>query len=199
MRKSAINRILLALTGIVMLGSGVLILAGGFDVYRRWSLSSPDGMPWTAPKTVVLDDADRTRWTDEAWWWPVVIAVLAVVFLLALWWLLAQLHRTHPGDIRLGEPPADGVELREHALSDALAADAGRQPGVTRAQARMIGPSRSPKAQLDLTLTQDSEPGPVLRALCDGPLTRARRSTGHTQLPAEARMRVAAHKPHRAE
>ncbi|WP_331737845.1 alkaline shock response membrane anchor protein AmaP [Streptomyces sp. NBC_01276] len=198
-KKSAVNRVLLALAGVVLLGTGLLILTGSFDLYRHWHLTPPDGWPLTAPGGVLLDDADRTRWTDEGWWWPAVIAVLAVVLLLALWWLLAQSRRTRPGHTPVGGPPAaDGVELRERALRDALAADARHLPGVHRARARMVGPPSRPEAQLDLTLTPDSELGPVLRALSDGPLERARRSTGRT-LPAKAQLRVTPHKAHRAE
>ncbi|WP_405859909.1 alkaline shock response membrane anchor protein AmaP [Streptomyces sp. NBC_00090] len=199
-RQSAVNRVLLALTGIVLLGSGILILAGGLDLYRRWELTPPDGWPLTAPHDVLLDTADRTRWTDEGWWWPVVIAVLAIVVLLALWWLLAQLRRTHPGHIPLGGSPAvDGVELRERALSEALAADAQRQPGVHKARARMDGSVKHPEAHLDLTLGSDSEPGPVLQALGDGPLERARQSTGQIRLPATVQLRARPHKAHRAD
>lgn len=199
-RQSAVNRVLLALTGVVLLGSGILILAGGFDLYRRWELTPPDGWPLTAPHDVLLDTADRTRWTDEGWWWPVVIAVLAIVVLLALWWLLAQLRRTHPGHIPLGGSPAvEGVELRERALSEALAADAQQQPGVHKARARMDGSAKHPEAHLDLTLSSDSEPGPVLQALGDGPLERARQSTGQTRLPARVQLRVSPHKAHRAD
>ncbi|MFD9380395.1 alkaline shock response membrane anchor protein AmaP [Streptomyces sp. NPDC059999] len=198
-RKSAVNRILLALTGIVLLGGGLLMLAGSFDLYRSWRMTPPRGWPLTDPRAVLLTRPDQTRWTDEGWWWPTVIAVLAIVVLLALWWLLAQLRRTHPGRIPVGGPsPADGVELRERALSDALAADVQHLPGVLRARARMSGTSRHPEAHVDLTLTPDSEPGPVLQALCDGPLERARQSTGRA-LTAKGRLRVTPHKAHRAE
>ncbi|MEV7441837.1 alkaline shock response membrane anchor protein AmaP [Streptomyces sp. NPDC091204] len=187
------------MSGIVLLGTGLLVLAGGFDLYRRWSLTPPDGWPLTAPHGVLLTYADRTRWADEGWWWPAAIAVLAIVTLLALWWLLAQLRRTHPGTLAVGGDHAvDGVELREGALSDALAADARNLPGVHQARARMDGTSSHPEAHFDITLTSDTAPGPVLQALSDGPLERARRSTGRT-LPAKAHLRVTSHKAHRAE
>ncbi|MFJ6784423.1 alkaline shock response membrane anchor protein AmaP [Streptomyces yangpuensis] len=196
-RKSVVNRVLLALTGILMLGTGLLVLAGGFDLYRNLRLSPPAGWPLTTPQDVLLDDANRTRWSDEVWWWPTVIAVLAVVALLALWWLLAQLRRTHPGDLSVGNPARDGVELRERALGDAIAADTGHLPGVRQARARMNGSSHQPEAHIDITLTPDAEPGPVLQALCDGPLQRARHTVGRT-LPAKTRLRATPHKPHRA-
>jgi hypothetical protein len=196
-RKSAVNRVLLALTGIVLLGTGLLILAGSLDLYRRWRMTPPDSWPLTTPEGVLLDDADRTRWVDEGWWWPAVIAVLAIVVLLALWWLLAQLRRTHPGPIPVGADPVEAVELGERALSDALTANARHLPGVQQARARMTGSSRHPEAHFDLALAPDTEPGPVLQALCDGPLERARQSTGRP-LPARARLRVSPHKAHRA-
>ncbi|MFD3538596.1 alkaline shock response membrane anchor protein AmaP [Streptomyces sp. NPDC058662] len=199
-RKSAINRVLLALTGIVLLGSGILVLTGSFDLYRRWRMTPTDGWPLTTPRHVLLGAADRTRWTAQGWWWPVVIAALALVVLLALWWLLAQLRRAHPGHVPLGgPPPVDGVELREGALSDALAADVGQQPGVHRARARMAGSAKHPEAYLDLTLTPDGEPRSVLQALGDGPLERVRRSTGRMRLPATVQLRATPHKAHRAD
>ncbi|MFF5447976.1 alkaline shock response membrane anchor protein AmaP [Streptomyces sp. NPDC012888] len=199
-RKSAVNRSLLALTGLVALGTGLLVLAGGFDVYRRWRLAPGAGMPWDAPRDVLLGTADRTRWSGEWWWWPAVIAVLALIVLLALWWLLAQLRRTHPGRVPVGSPPdVDGAVLREGALGEALESDAGRQRGVQGAKARMDGSSRHPEAHLDLTLAPGGAPGPVLQDLSEGPLQRLRDSTGHPDLPATARLRVASHKPQRAE
>ncbi|MFJ4865345.1 alkaline shock response membrane anchor protein AmaP [Streptomyces sp. NPDC088748] len=198
-RKSAVNRVLLALAGIVLLGTGLMILAGGFDLYRSRSLTPPDGWPLTTPHDVLLADADRTRWADEGWWWPAVIAVLAIVTLFAVWWLLAQLRRTHPGALSVGGTDAvEGVELREGALGDALAADARHLPGVHQARARMDGSSSRPEAHIAITLTPDAEPAAVLQALCDGPLESARRSTDRT-LPARAYLRLTPHKPHRAE
>lgn len=197
--QSAVNRSLLALTGLILLGGGLLILAGGLDVYRRWDLTPPPGWPLATPHTVLLSTADRTRWTDHGWWWPAVIAALTLIVLLALWWLLSQLRAPHPGRMRVGSPPADGVELRHDALSDALAADSRQLPGVQQARAQMTGPSTHPQARITLTLSPDSAPGPVLEALSQGPLERVRQSTGWNQLPTQVRLKTTPHKPHRAE
>ncbi|WP_405719774.1 alkaline shock response membrane anchor protein AmaP [Streptomyces sp. NBC_01537] len=198
--RTAVNRILLALAGVVLLGGGLLVLAGGLDIYRRWNLTPPADWPLSAPHDVLLSRADRTRWTDESWWWPTVIAALALVVLLSLWWLLAQRHQRRPGRLPVGgTPPQDGVELRDQALNAALAADAGQLPGVHRAKARLTGRPTGPQARLTLLLTPDSAPTAVLDALRRGPLEHARESAGWEDLPAEVRLRVAGHGPHRVE
>ncbi|WP_327280985.1 MULTISPECIES: alkaline shock response membrane anchor protein AmaP [unclassified Streptomyces] len=198
-RQSAVNRTLLATAGIILLGMGLLILAGGFDLYRSWRMTPPDGWPLTTPADVLLSDADRTRWSGEGWWWPAVIAALVIVVLLALWWLLAQRRGPHPGPMTVADTTAvDGVELPEGALGDALAADAVRLRGVRQARARMTGRSRRPEADLDITLAPGTDPGPVLQELYDGPLERARQSTGR-DLTARAYLRASSHKSHRVD
>ncbi|MER7982770.1 alkaline shock response membrane anchor protein AmaP [Streptomyces sp. NPDC095817] len=199
-RQSVINRVLLGLAGLVLLGGGLLVLAGGFDIYNRWHLTPPAGWPLTSSHTVLLTTADRTRWSDEGWWWPVVIAALSVLVLLALWWLLSQLRAPRPGQTAIGGThPADGVELNDRALSDALAADARQLPGVQEAHVRMTGRPSHPRSRINLTIAPDSQPGPILQALSEGPLTRARQATGWTQLPTQTRLQTRHRKPHRAE
>lgn len=195
---SVLNRTLLAVAGLVLLGGGLLVLTAGLDLYRRWSLDPPADWPLTGPHDTLLPAQDRTRWTDEGWWWPAVIAALTILAALALWWLLAQLHHRHPRRLPVGNPPCDGVELYDAALNDALAADTARLPGVHQAQANLTGHAHRPHATLDVTLDPDARPRDVVHAL-EITLHRARRSTGWEQLPARATLRVASHRPHRAE
>ncbi|PWI04782.1 alkaline shock response membrane anchor protein AmaP [Streptomyces sp. NWU339] len=199
--RPVLNRSLLALTGLVLLGGGLLILFAGFDVYRRHDLVQPVGWPLTAADDVLLSSADRARWSSQGWWWwPAVIAVLALVALLALWWLLAQLRRRRPGALSVGgTPPQEGVELRDRALSDAIAAEAGALPGVEHAAVRITGQPAHPRTRVRLTLTPRTAPGAALDALSEGPLRTAHRSTGFPDMPTKVRLQVARHKPHRAE
>ncbi|MFE9093738.1 alkaline shock response membrane anchor protein AmaP [Streptomyces sp. NPDC007264] len=199
--RPVLNRSLLALAGLVLLGGGLLILFAGLDVYRRRDLVPPAGWPLIVPDDVLLGSADRARWSSQGWWWwPAVIAALALVALLALWWLLAQLRRRRPGVLPVGgTPPQEGVELRDRALSDAIAAGAGALPGVQQAEVRITGRSAHPRAHVKLTLTPEGAPGAALDALCEGPLRTARRSTGCPDMPTEVRLQVARHKPHRAQ
>ncbi|MES4890857.1 alkaline shock response membrane anchor protein AmaP [Streptomyces sp. NPDC096012] len=199
--RTVLNRTLLALTGLVLLGGGLLILFAGLDLYRRHGLVPPPGWPLTTPGDVLLGAADRARWSSQGWWWwPAVIAALALVALLALWWLLAQPRRRRPGALPVGgTPPQEGVELRDRALSDAIATEAGALPGVERAAVRLTGRPARFRTHVMLTLAPQAAPGDTLGALCEGPLHTANRSTGLPDLPTEARLRVARHKPHRAE
>lgn len=188
MTRIAVNRTLLALAGLVLLGGGLLLLIGGLDLNRRLHLHLPAGWPLTDPHHAVLTAAQRTRYVDHSWWWPVVFGGLAVATLLALWWLLAQLHQGATGDLPV--PAPTGTRVRGNALAQAIGTEAEQLPGVSRARVRMLGAARSPRARVALTLTPGTAPDPVLRALSTGPLAHARASTGLTALPADARIRV---------
>ncbi|GGS91194.1 alkaline shock response membrane anchor protein AmaP [Streptomyces cinerochromogenes] len=199
--RSALNRTLLALAGLVLLGGGLLILFAGLDLYRRHDLAPPAGWPLTTPADVLLGSADRARWSSQGWWWwPAVIAALVVAALLALGWLLAQLSRRRPGSLPVGgTPPQEGVELRDRALSEAIANEAGALPGVGRAAVLITGRPGRYRTRIKLTLTPEGTPGATLGALCEGPIGTARRSTGLTDMPTEVRLQVSRHGPHRVE
>ncbi|MET8767415.1 alkaline shock response membrane anchor protein AmaP [Streptomyces sp. NPDC004658] len=199
--RSALNRTLLTLAGLALLGGGLLVLFAGLDLYRRHELIPPAGWPLTDPDDVLLASSDRARWSGQGWWWwPAVIAVLGLAALLALWWLLAQLSRRRPGELPVGgTSPQQGVELRDRALSDAIATEAGALPGVKRAAVRITGRPAHPRTHITLTLTPDRAPDATLGALCEGPLSTARRSTGRPDMPTDIRLKVAHHKPRRVE
>ncbi|MYW16253.1 alkaline shock response membrane anchor protein AmaP [Streptomyces sp. SID2955] len=199
--RTALNRSLLTLAGLVLLGGGLLILFAGFDVYRRHDLAPPDGWPLTTPAGVLLGSADRARWSGQGWWWwPAVIAALALAALLALWWLLAQLSRRRPGSLPVGgTPPTEGVELRDRALGEAIANEAGALPGIEHASVHITGRPAHHRTRIGLTLTPGGAPGAALGALCAGPLSTARRSTGLPDPPTEVRLKVRRHSPHRVE
>ncbi|MEU2880019.1 MULTISPECIES: alkaline shock response membrane anchor protein AmaP [unclassified Streptomyces] len=197
--RTAANRVLLALAGLVLFGGGLLILAAASDAYRRQDLAPPGGWPLTAPDDVLLGSADRERWSSQGWWWwPAVIAALVLVAVLALWWLVSQFRRRHPGVVTVGgTPPREGVELDDRALGDAIAAQAAALPDVQHADVRITGSPARPRARVALTLAPDGSPDAVLDGLCAGPLETAQRSTGSPQPPTEVRLSVARHKPHR--
>ena len=191
MSRTAVNRTLLALIGLVLLAGGALVLAGGLDLKQRWHLGLPADWTVTDPHHALLDAADRTRWRGDSWWWPVLFAALGVVAALGLWWLLAQLYRGLTRQVTV--PETDGgppVRLRGDTLAAAVAEQAEQIPGVDRARVRLVGHPRRARARVALLLDPGAAPGPVLGALADGPLADARRSTGLAELPADVRIRV---------
>jgi hypothetical protein len=207
MTRTAVNRTLLGLAGIVLLGGGVLALIGGLDLDAHWHLGLPSGWPWTSPHQAVLTAAERARWRNNSWWWPVLFGALAVGALVCLWWLLAQLGRGRAGDLPI-PPPAEALDgsrrsrrsgrrragartlVRSVALAEVLTDDIGDLPGVVRARARLLGHPSRPRVRLALTLEPGTRPGEAVRALGEGPVTRARDATGLTGMPVEVRVRA---------
>ena len=177
MSRTAVNRSLLALVGLVLLAGGALLLAGGLNL-TDWT--------FTDPHHAVLAPADRVRWRGEGWWWPSLFAGLAVVTLLSLSWLVAQLRTGRADRITVPDVADLPVRLRGEALARAVTDEAEQIPGVSRARVRILG---GPRARIALTLAPGAAPGPVLRELSSGPLANARRSLG-VALSAEARLRV---------
>lgn len=195
------NRTLLALVGLTLLGGGLLVLAGGADIYRRWSLSPPGGWPLQRPKDVLVPRADQTRWADQGWWWPTAIAALAVLLVLALAWLVAQSRRRRARRL----PVAQHTEHTEHTvtigddvLSDALTDDLDAVRGVRHARAHLRGAAAHPHAQIDLTLTPQAVPTRILEEVPRA-ADRARRSVRWDELPTHVHLSVARHGAHRVE
>ncbi|MGW3403842.1 alkaline shock response membrane anchor protein AmaP [Streptomyces zhihengii] len=132
-----VNRVVLALAGLVLLCTGGAVLAAGAG------LDVPSWWPWSGPDDVLLSEAQRTRWRDEGWWWPVVIAVLAVLVVLALWWLLAQLRRARLSEVLVDSGDGEGALLRGRALEGVMAAEAESLEGVSAARVRLAGRRRT--------------------------------------------------------
>lgn len=193
-----VNRVLLGLTGAVLVALGAAVLVGALDLQRRWHFSLPSGWPFAGPDDVLLSAADRRKWRDRGWWWPVVIAVFAVLMLLALWWLPAQLGRRRPHDVTVGGDDGAGVVLvRGPALEEALTAEAASLPGVDHAQVVLTGRGTAPEARVTLTLAPHAAPASALRSLSAEVLEHARSSVGLERLPAVVRLRVVRHRAER--
>ncbi|MGW6288500.1 alkaline shock response membrane anchor protein AmaP [Streptomyces sp. NPDC055107] len=189
--RSTVNRVLLALAGLVLVVVGGAVLAAGLGA------SVPSWWPWDGKTDVLLSAADRQRWRDDGWWWPAVIAVLAVLVVLALWWFLAQLRRGRLADVLVDSGDGEGARLRGRALEGVLASEAGALDGVARAQAMLTGRRTEPRARVRLLMEPHAAPLGTLNAVADGALTHARDSAGLDALPAEVRLRAVKHRAER--
>lgn len=185
-----VNRVLLALAGLVLIALGGSVLAVGYGV------RPPHWWVHQSEHDVLLTAGERTRWREEGWWWPVLIAALAVLLLLALWWLAAGLRRRHLSALPLDIGDGDSAHLRGPALEGVLAAHTERLDGVERARVRLRGRTGAPVAHLHLTLAPDAAPLLVQHHVVTETLRTAKEATGQEDLRAEIRMNGV---PHGAE
>lgn len=186
-----VNRVLLGVTGLVLLVLGGAVLAVGLGV------EAPSWWIHAGRDDVLLADAERTRWRDAGWWWPAVLGALAVLFLLALWWLVAAVRRSRLAEVLVDTGDGEGALLRGRALEDVLAREASAMDGVDRAQVRLRGRRTAPEARARLQLEPDADPGEALNRLTTGALTHARNSAGLASLPAKVRLTGVRHRAKR--
>ncbi|GAA3503539.1 alkaline shock response membrane anchor protein AmaP [Streptomyces prasinosporus] len=186
-----VNRVLIAIAGLVLLALGGSVLAIGLGA------PAPSWWPHDGRHDVLLDEAERTRWQGEGWWWPVVLAVLAVLVLLCLWWLVAVVRRRRPAEVLVDTGDGEGAVLRGRALERAVAEEASRLDGVARAHVLLAGRRTAPSARVRLLLEPHVDPGTALHALTTGALAHARDSTGLAALPAEVRLHGVRHRAER--
>ncbi|MFI8455713.1 alkaline shock response membrane anchor protein AmaP [Kitasatospora sp. NPDC085464] len=192
MTRVVVNRVLLGAVGLVVLGVGVLVLAGGLDLYRRLGVSPPNWWPWTSPDQPVVSVRTRSRWVDSTWWWPTVIGGLAVLMAGMVWWLVAQLRRTGLSSIAVPTPGVSGLRLRvgARALEEAMESGTAVLPEVERAGIRLVRAPRHPRLRGAVRLTPGGDPAGLVAHFEDGPRTDACRSLSLPELPADLRIRV---------
>ncbi|MFG3344613.1 alkaline shock response membrane anchor protein AmaP [Streptomyces sp. NPDC048018] len=186
-----VNRIVLALVGLLLVVGGGAVLAAGLD------LPVPPWWPWSGPDDVLLTRAERQHWRDESWWWPVVIAVLGVLVLLSLWWLIAQFRRARLREVLVDSGDGEEAVVRGRALEAVLEADAAAQEGVARARVALTGRRAAPRTRVALQLEPYASPADALTALSEQALAHARTATGIPALPTEARLRAVKHRARR--
>lgn len=182
------NRVLIGLTGLVLIALGGCVLAVGLGV------KPPSWWIHQGPHDVLLSDSERTRWRERTWWWPTVVAALAVLALLALWWLVAVLRRRRLAEVLVDTGDGEGALLRGRALEDVLAQEAGQPDGVAWAEVLLTGRRSTPAARIRLGLAAHVDPADALRRLTAESLARARDSAGLARLPAEVRLRGIRHR-----
>jgi hypothetical protein len=188
---SAANRILLALTGLVLLALGGSVLAVGLGV------TPPSWWIHQGSHDVLLTRHERTRWQGTDWWWPTVFAALGVLVLAALWWLASVLRTRRLNEVLVDTGDGEEAQLRGRALADALSADASGLDGVAHAEAFLTGRPDRPATRLRLQLAAYASPGDTLHRLTRGALTAARDSVRLERLPAEVQFRAVRHKAQR--
>ncbi|MER5871253.1 alkaline shock response membrane anchor protein AmaP [Streptomyces sp. NPDC002044] len=179
-----VNRIVLAVLGLVLTAAGAAVLTGAW--------------PFGGREAPLLSAATRQRYGHgEGWYWWAVAAGLGLCVVLALWWLLAQLRRSRLRAVAVDTGDGAFAVLRGRALEEAVAAEAGALDGVAGCRVALRGRRGSPALRVALELEPHAVPADALAALAGPVLTHARTSAGLPALPAEARLKVTSHRARR--
>jgi hypothetical protein len=186
-----VNRVLLALTGLLLLALGGSVLAVGLG-------GTPPGW-WIhqGEHDVLLTRHERTRWQGTDWWWPAVIAALAVLLLLALWWLSAVLRRRRLSEVVIDTGDGEEALLRGRAMEGVLADEATAMDGVEEADVTLTGRPGRPHTLVRLLLGAHAAPGDTLHRLTTDALAVARDSARLTSLPTTVQLRAVRHRAQR--
>lgn len=186
-----VNRVLLGVTGLILLAVGGTTLAIGLGAH------SPSWWVHRGRHDVLLTAAERTRWRGDSWWWPGVLGTLAVLVLLALWWLTANLRRRRLGEVLVDTGDGESAVLRGSALEHVLATESARLEGVAHARVHLTGRRHAPETRVQLQVEPHTDPGQALHHFTTETLTHARDSVALKALPAEVRVRAVKHRAER--
>lgn len=180
-RPARLNRVLLALTGLVLFAVGAFILL----------------LAWT-PLSRVMPAVDRhapllPRGTGVQGWVPYLAIVVAVFAGLAcLRWLLAQALRRPPTLIwRLPGGTGTGTtDLAADLAADAVAADIAAYRGVAKAGATLAGPRAQPELHLLVSTEAGTDIGPLRERITAHALPRLRAALELEELPTDLLLRL---------
>ncbi|MGW6443198.1 alkaline shock response membrane anchor protein AmaP [Lentzea sp. NPDC055074] len=169
-RPSGLNRVVLAIIGLVLLVAGGVVVA---ETVATLNVLSPD-----AP--LVPGDA-----LPPAWVWPVTAVCAVALGLLATRWLVAQADRTpKTGTWRFDVGPGEGrTELAARTAIAPLLAEVETYPGVHAVHGTLAGRRDDPALALVISTTRDGEPGTIRHGLVTNGLPRLRQALGIDRLP----------------
>lgn len=169
-----LNRVLVALIGLLLLSAGVLTLVRSFGGFGARLADDP-----------LLTQA-QTRFVEDSspWSWIVVAVVGVLVALLALRWLLAQLRTDRIGTLDLEPDPRKGATtLHATAVTTALREEIESYRGVTSARARLLHDARHPDLVLSVDLDARADVAATRARIETTAVAHARQALGLTDLP----------------
>ncbi|WP_051468512.1 hypothetical protein [Actinomadura oligospora] len=170
-------RIVAGLTGLLLLGTGVLALCAGLGVF------GPD-----VAGTAVLSPATDRFIVGHDWFWPLAGAVAEVVALAGLVGVGGVVRAA----VRRRRASVDGAtRMHARAASGDLVRDVTRAPGVRAVRVRLTGTAARPRLAMTVECAPDARPGEVHAVLGGEPATRFRDALGMQSLLVAVRYRLA--------
>ncbi|PSK92264.1 hypothetical protein CLV63_11821 [Murinocardiopsis flavida] len=176
-----VNRIVLALVGLVLIAAGAAALAVGAGVFGA------------GPARAELFGGPVAAWLGRPWAPYALAAAAIIVALLALRWLTALGGTDTVGRLRMETEAAPGtIEMPAAVARGALEEQVGRYPGVRRVRANLAESRHDPSVRLDLTLNADADVADVWRRCRGEAIEQLRGSLEVDRLPAVIRMSMTA-------
>lgn len=176
-RVDRLNRVVLAVLGLLVLGAGGVGLAAGagaFPAHRD---------PAVFPGSV------RHFARTTSWFWWAVAGFGLLVALLALRWLLDQLRSERASRLDLTTDSRDGVTMvSSGALTDAVATEAESLRGVSRASAGLRD-RRGKRLLLTVDLAEFADIAAVRAGLEGTVVAHARQVVDDPSLPVDIELR----------
>ncbi|MEV6238696.1 alkaline shock response membrane anchor protein AmaP [Lentzea sp. NPDC051838] len=172
------NRVLLGLLGVLLLGTGGAVLA-----VHLGFVPQVDRGAAVVPGTAL----------PPAWVLVVVAAVAVVIALLCLRWLAAQVPR-HRSTTWRWAGDAGVTRLSTATATAPFTAEVSAYPGVRKAEATLTGPRTAPSLALVVRAHSDADLRGIRRRLDDEGLPRLREALETPGLQAVVEFRMASSK-----
>ena len=146
--RDQLNRWLLTLLALVLLGAGAYGLARGYEAFGSEAAADP----------ILLEPVREFVGRNQNVFWACAFAVCVVVALMALFWLRAQFRAPKLSELDLTDDESQGVtRLRAAGASQALADDVESYRGVSSASARLLDDGDRPEVDLRVEVNEDAD------------------------------------------
>lgn len=179
-RSAASDRSTVALIGLVLLALGVLVTLLSLGVFG----SARAGRPLIDP--IALDALRAQALVAQI----VALVVGLLLLVLGLRGVVRSLSPEPRPDLVLEHGRDTAISISSSAAADALGAQAGAVPGVSRARVRVVGTEAAPALRVTAWLDEDADVREVCRRLDEEVIGRARTSFGLSAVPVALRLEL---------
>jgi hypothetical protein len=169
------NRVMLALSGLLLIAAGGAAMAASTGVFGS-----------SFSRRALLDNRVSAYFGHHGGWlWPAIAVAGLLIALACLRWMLALFaSNDRAGDIIIGRGADEGTTiLRPEALVDALTSEVSAYHGVDSAKGRVIGDGRDPAVVLTVITSPAADLLTLHHRIEAEAFAHARQTMGDPSLP----------------
>lgn len=173
------NRVWLGLTGVLLLGAGGTVLAGGLGAFGH---DRP------------LVTAAMSHWmVAHRWFWPSVAGGSLALAMLGSGWLSAQWRCRSLRRLAMGDARAGATRMAACVATRAIVADVTSYPGVRGVRTRLAGSARRPSMRVRVTYDAGVDLGELAWRIRDDAMVRLRTTLNREDLGGVVDFRMKRH------